>query len=218
MRPTNDSAVSPVVGVMLMLVVTIVIAAVVSAFAGGIYSDQKKAPQAALSCESMVESVQDEDKANDDPDYPSGFKANNGLLFTHEGGDPFSIHEIQVQIQSKDKKTTIDSAMIFKSGQSCADTSKMRFRKVDGTSMPTYTYKYAGDSGDIIKPGDKFAIIADGCYDNSETASEPRGMFITWQPEGAEGRFEAQLGTKIEYEIVDKASGKGIQKGSCVLY
>jgi len=37
-------AVSPVVGVMLMLVVTIIIAAVVSAFAGGLTSGQKSAP------------------------------------------------------------------------------------------------------------------------------------------------------------------------------
>lgn len=42
-RKSSD-AVSPVVGVMLMLVVVIIIAAVVSAFAGGLTSDQKKAP------------------------------------------------------------------------------------------------------------------------------------------------------------------------------
>jgi len=41
----NDEAVSPVVGVMLMLVVTIIIAAVVSGFAGGLASGQQKAPQ-----------------------------------------------------------------------------------------------------------------------------------------------------------------------------
>ncbi|MDH7510670.1 MAG: type IV pilin N-terminal domain-containing protein [Methanolinea sp.] len=43
-----DSAVSPVVGVMLMLVVTIIIAAVVSAFAGGITSETKKAPNVQI--------------------------------------------------------------------------------------------------------------------------------------------------------------------------
>jgi FlaG/FlaF family flagellin (archaellin) len=44
----EEQAVSPVVGVMLMLVVTIIIAAVVSAFAGGIGSDVQKAPQASI--------------------------------------------------------------------------------------------------------------------------------------------------------------------------
>ena len=40
----GEDAVSPVVGVMLMLVVTLIIAAVVSAFAGGWSPVPKKAP------------------------------------------------------------------------------------------------------------------------------------------------------------------------------
>jgi len=43
-KQKNEHAVSPVVGVMLMLVVTIIIAAVVSGFAGSIVSGEKKAP------------------------------------------------------------------------------------------------------------------------------------------------------------------------------
>ena len=46
----NTEAVSPVVGVMLMLVVTIIIAAVVSAFAGGLASNQQKAPTGTFEC------------------------------------------------------------------------------------------------------------------------------------------------------------------------
>jgi flagellin-like protein len=45
MKNQNDRAVSPVVGVMLMLVVTIIIAAVVSGFAGGLIgSNNQKTP------------------------------------------------------------------------------------------------------------------------------------------------------------------------------
>ena len=44
----KEDAVSPVIGVMRMLVVTIVIAAVVAAFAGGLGSDVEMAPTAAL--------------------------------------------------------------------------------------------------------------------------------------------------------------------------
>ncbi len=47
-----EDAVSPVVGVMLMLVVTIIIAAAVSAFAGGIASPQQKSPQ--ISAETTI--------------------------------------------------------------------------------------------------------------------------------------------------------------------
>ncbi len=46
----HNEAVSPVVGVMLMLVVTIIIAAVVSGFAGGLASTQQKAPAASFEC------------------------------------------------------------------------------------------------------------------------------------------------------------------------
>lgn len=46
-KPASD-AVSPVVGVMLMLVVVIIIAALVSAFAGGLVTGQKKAPTATM--------------------------------------------------------------------------------------------------------------------------------------------------------------------------
>ena len=44
----NDNAVSPVIGVLLMLVVTIIIAAVVSGFAGGLISGQKGAPSMTM--------------------------------------------------------------------------------------------------------------------------------------------------------------------------
>jgi len=47
-RKSRNDGVSPVVGVMLMLVVTIIIAAVVSAFAGGISKTTDKAPTASL--------------------------------------------------------------------------------------------------------------------------------------------------------------------------
>ena len=49
MKPSNTHAVSPVIGVMLMIVVVIIIAAVVSAFAGGLAgSPTKKAPSLIL--------------------------------------------------------------------------------------------------------------------------------------------------------------------------
>lgn len=48
MRKNWEEAVSPVVGVMLMLVVTIVIAAVVSGFAGGLTGGAEKAPSLSM--------------------------------------------------------------------------------------------------------------------------------------------------------------------------
>lgn len=66
----KDDAVSPVVGVMLMLVVTIIIAAVVSGFAGGLASSQEKAPQASIAVSTGT------------------IDGNFDIKFEHMGGDP----------------------------------------------------------------------------------------------------------------------------------
>jgi len=74
----TDAGVSPVVGVMLMLVVTIVIAAIVSAFAGGLGSAQSKAPQATIS---------------------GTYSQSHGLMFSHDGGDGLTTGNLLVQIR-----------------------------------------------------------------------------------------------------------------------
>lgn len=76
-RTLTDDAVSPVVGVMLMLVVTIIIAAVVSGFAGGLVSTQEKAPQASIAISTG---------------YVDG---NFDIKFEHMGGDPIRTKDCQ---------------------------------------------------------------------------------------------------------------------------
>jgi archaeal type IV pilus assembly protein PilA len=69
-RKNNDfaeRAVSPVVGVMLMLVVVIILAAIVSGVASGMVSGQKKVPQATIQ---------------------ATFSQTGGMTITHAGGDP----------------------------------------------------------------------------------------------------------------------------------
>lgn len=71
--PLGSDAVSPVVGVMLMLVVTLIIAGVVSAFSGGLISSQDKVPQATI---------------------VGTYSIQNGMRITHTGGDPLPMHKI----------------------------------------------------------------------------------------------------------------------------
>ena len=73
----TETAVSPVVGVMLMLVVTIIIAAVVSAFAGGAVTTQKKVPAVTIQAK---------------------FSVSNGMQISHLGGDPVSLYDTQFVI------------------------------------------------------------------------------------------------------------------------
>jgi FlaG/FlaF family flagellin (archaellin) len=78
MMPRNEQAVSPVVGVMLMLVVTIIIAALVSAFSGGAVSGNQKAPQA------MIQAT---------------YSQTNGMSISHGGGDAIPVASTNVIVK-----------------------------------------------------------------------------------------------------------------------
>jgi FlaG/FlaF family flagellin (archaellin) len=79
----NSEAVSPVIGVMLMLVVTIIVAAGVSAFAGGVAGDQKETPVAQIDIK-LVTAVD------------SSGSVTPQLVFTHKGGDPISTSDLKI--------------------------------------------------------------------------------------------------------------------------
>lgn len=74
----NEHAVSPVVGVMLMLVVTIIIAAVVSGFAGGLISGTEKSPQATLKAD---------------------YSRSTGFTLSHMGGDAINTLKTVIVVQ-----------------------------------------------------------------------------------------------------------------------
>lgn len=74
----NENAVSPVIGVMLMLVVTIIIAAIVSGFTGGLVSSTEKAPQASLAVSTGYVS-----------------DGNFDIKFEHQGGDAIRTSECE---------------------------------------------------------------------------------------------------------------------------
>jgi len=77
MRFVKDrKGVSPVIGVMLMLVATVILAAVVSSFAGSLSSEETKAPQLAISAEA---------------------KYKDSIIVHHESGDPIYLGSIEVR-------------------------------------------------------------------------------------------------------------------------
>lgn len=201
----SEDAVSPVVGVMLMLVVTIIIAAVVAAFSGGLGSDSSSAPIATLKVTPVIEAIEDTDKTNWEEDYPAGFSADNGLLFEHNGGDSFDLSDIKVQLQYLDTKTTIG----------LDDT----FAVTNCTSSGNYNYlAEIGTSDNFIQPGDKFMLYSDNCrIDDVPSWGYNNAKQISWEPDGSESGFALYLNKKCEYKIIDRISGKVIQQGDFVL-
>jgi FlaG/FlaF family flagellin (archaellin) len=79
----NDTnGVSPVIGVMLMLVVTIIVAAVVSGFAGGMMQTKEPAPQASIS---------------------ASYSQYNGLTMTHVAGDSIETRDVRLYLRPSDE-------------------------------------------------------------------------------------------------------------------
>jgi len=81
MRLMREEAVSPVVGVMLMLVVTIIIAAIVSGFAGGVISGGDKAPNAVIK---------------------AGYSQSKGFWMENTGPDDLSTMSTNVYVRCSD--------------------------------------------------------------------------------------------------------------------
>ena len=82
----NASAVSPVVGVMLMLAVTVMVAAVVSTYAGGFSGGAEKSPQSSIRATPNL--LQDR------------------IYFEHNGGDPFMLSSVKVVLRANDNTTS----------------------------------------------------------------------------------------------------------------
>ena len=86
MRKDNEDAVSPVVGVMLMLVITVVIAAVVSVFATGLITSSEPSSN-------VVISLSDHKLTQVGDDYQF-----STMTFTHKGGDVLDMSNLKLAL------------------------------------------------------------------------------------------------------------------------
>jgi FlaG/FlaF family flagellin (archaellin) len=140
MKHYKENAVSPVVGVMLMLVVTIIIAAVVSGFAGGLVKGQTKAPQATIQ---------------------GTFSVTSGLTITNAGGDAIPTSSILI--------TTTDGPT-FGPGLSSYTTNPVPLNVTTnsaGTPIAFYnptTNAIDGYNVTSFNPGDTWYVNITNCY------------------------------------------------------
>ena len=135
-RYQNSHAVSPVVGVMLMLVVTIIIAAVVSAFAGGMSGGTKQVPQATIK---------------------AFYSQADGMRLEHNGGDVLSTSDIKILVRD-----TENMASGLGEVSEVVNKSIIQNTPTDPTKF-WVNYTYGGKEVTRWAPGETMYITAANC-------------------------------------------------------
>ncbi|WP_321504545.1 type IV pilin N-terminal domain-containing protein [uncultured Methanoregula sp.] len=130
-KTVQEHAVSPVVGVMLMLVVTIIIAAVVSAFAGGLSSGTQKAPQASIEVKILSEAGNTMGGTNE---YL--------MTFSQQSGEPISTKDLNIITYYKNK-----AGKIYKNTQTPTSTPTDLYGYGSTTRVPYISDARLGYSG-----------------------------------------------------------------------
>ena len=135
----KNDAVSPVVGVMLMLVVTIIIAAVVASFAGGLTENVEPIPTAIISAE---------------------FSQNGLLAVHHIGGDSLATPGLTVVVRpTEDFGSYTMYAWTLPNNRIFNNSANATALKDSGSSSSDVWVKTSGYTGvSMVSSGDTFYI------------------------------------------------------------
>ena len=174
-RTEKDDAVSPVVGVMLMLVVTIIIAAVVAAFSTGMVSTVEKAPFAALDVKM--------------------FSGNDGIIkdvyIDHLSGDALYTGDLKIKFTWKGGSNEYSggvSSLVSDDPDRYGHTHAL-FRNADGDDdvngfgTVTLTNGFRLQSLDTSAKSGMKTLFGESSYDTIKTGT-PVKVIITHTPSG----------------------------------
>jgi len=218
----KDEAVSPVVGVMLMLVVTIIIAAVVSGFAGGLAGNTDKTPQASITAkEIVINEAYDTVTVNQmDPNPVTGKAADIYVIFEHQGGDGINLNNIEIHLGSlkySHEKTVISNAKTPNADDGVIG-DKTNITSEFSNDWGQYIEGFP-DRKSLISPGSQFALHAD--YGQWTTTYYSAGNIdrkaICWKPDNAVNAFTIEAGDYLTYDIIDKQTQKSISSGQILV-
>lgn len=162
---TREDAVSPVVGVMLMLVVTIIIAGAVTVFATGFMADTEKnanTPTAQLKFLGLDNGGYDLLNANGL--LINGARAEIGLVFEHLAGDPVDLKNLMIEITSTSAgRTSVTYNDIPSEYWDRAATRYITLPAGFQYRMTKYPYPTSPSQQKqtIINPGERFIIFVE---------------------------------------------------------
>lgn len=147
---TDEDAVSPVIGVILMVAITVILAAVIGAFVLGIGGSQEAAPQATLSF-----SYDDGGDGFSDGVAPY----NDSITINHDGGETVSTTSLTYNVGGTDVNTTSDITWssdppsTWTAGASATITESGTGSIQSGDSVTVVWSASSGDSSQIIAEG-----------------------------------------------------------------
>jgi flagellin-like protein len=142
---TDDDAVSPVIGVILMVAITVILAAVIGAFVLGIGGSQESPPQASFTAEYG--------------DYSDGAATDGDTIdIVHDGGETFDASKLSVTV-SGSTTTDLTSASsnhpvssAWSTGTSAGDTLTLKENAGSSTTIfssgDSVTITWTASSGD----------------------------------------------------------------------
>ncbi|WP_292368013.1 type IV pilin N-terminal domain-containing protein [Methanoregula sp. UBA64] len=201
----RESGVSPVVGVMLMLAVTIMIAAIVSATAGNFSNTEKKAPSAILDVSIYAHKQYD------------GFST-PAMIIRHVSGNVLQTKDLQiVTYYTVPGTSTISRGSLM--GERSVDMkgssvpSGVLFIKDDSRfTDPDSQANWFGNASATFKPGDILVTPAQSCngedaYTGNPELKENPGMDQLF-PNVNFGKDEFSPGGVVSVKIIHTPSGQ----------
>jgi len=172
----NDRAVSPVIGVILMVAITVILAAVIGTFVLGLGDQlQDSSPQASFGFSTTTVGVQD-----DDPDNSEEVDV-TAVTVTHQSGDSIEASNINVEVngqQAYAEGSTDNSIAEPFTNDVSAGSSVTILAAVDSESELTTGHEFMYDTTDdgTGDAADTLDIVTDGASDAEDPAENAVGL------------------------------------------
>ena len=159
-------------------------------------------PNAVFSAMSTIQGIEDTNVSNAIPDYPTGFQADNGILFILEEGGPVKLSDIRVMLSADGNDVTFGPSSLIPA-ESCTSPKVAKYlQEIGGTD-------------DTIKKSGWLMLYADGCLESTGSQGYS-GKALSWSPSGSASPFVLYKGEKCSFTITDTA-GNLIQEGNFTL-
>ncbi|MDO9539825.1 MAG: type IV pilin N-terminal domain-containing protein [Methanocalculus sp.] len=213
----RDTAVSPVVGVMLMLAITVMIAAIVSAAAGGLSGTEKKAPSAILDITIYASK-----------DY-SGYSLPS-LIIKHISGNVLATKDLQIILYYRTPSGTIVKGnlsgqyavsgvwSIYNSGKYCGVLFINDENRFGSDTLQDSAKGYAnwfGNASATFRPGD--ILVTPAQYCGPELPHHNTGMDYLFPGVDLKVPAEFPVGSVVTVKIIHTPSGQIIYDKDVVI-